>query len=191
MVTALALGAALVGCRRRSADDVPVASDRGVPATPSALTATAEPPAPAPAARRWRDPMLAHNSEARPEMVHVEPRPLTVTEAVAGPPAVAPTPRNFEGELRAVAGDVPSCVPAAELAALPARVEVELDAVVTGSGVVSSIAARSGQLSPAAIECLRARVSAARLAAPVADAPRSITARLVLERAAPRPEQAR
>ena len=115
-------------------------------------------------------------------MVHVEPQPLTETTTVPGEPVAGPTPRDYAGELIAKAGDVSGCVPPAETTALPPRVELDLRAVVTESGVVTRSEVQSAGLSEGALRCVRARVDAARFAAPVADAPRQVTAHVVLDR---------
>ncbi len=116
-------------------------------------------------------------------MVRVEAaQPETVTEDTPGAPIVVPAPRDYAGELRASVGEIAGCVDAAEIAALPERVEVDLEAVVTGSGVVSRGDVRSAALPASALRCLRVRLDAARFTSPVADAPRRITARIVLDR---------
>jgi hypothetical protein len=128
--------------------------------------------------------MLAHASEARPAMVRVEPQPLTETETVPGAPTLGPPPRDCAAELRTLAGDFSSCVPTAELATLPERVELDLEAIVTPSGVVSRSDARGASLSEDTLRCLRDRIGAARFAAPVPDAPRRVTTHVVFDRRA-------
>lgn len=116
-------------------------------------------------------------------MVRVESQqPETETQDVPGAPIFVPAPRDFAGELRASVGEIAGCVGEEEIAALPERVEIDLEAVVTGSGVVSRDDVRSAALPESALRCLRARLDAARFAAPVPDAPRRITARIVLDR---------
>ncbi len=181
VIGALLCGAALVGCREGAEDAAPVASGRGVPQTPSAEALAAQ-PTPPPSARGWQDPMLARPHEERPAMAHVDLPPLTETVTTPGAPIPAPVPRDLAGELKAIAGDVLGCVPAAERAALPERVTLDLEAVVTNSGVVSRADVRSGDVSASAAVCLRTRIGAARFGAPVPDAPRSVTAHVVLDR---------
>ena len=133
--------------------------------------------------------MLPH-SEARPGMVRVAAQPDTESEDVPGAPVFVPAPRDYAGELRANVGEIAGCVSAADIAALPERVEVDLEAVVTGSGIVSRGDVRSAALPQSALRCLRARLDAARFTSPVPDAPRRITARVVLDRR-PTPAQPR
>lgn len=132
--------------------------------------------------------MLPHKSEVRRPMVHVEPSPLTETITTPAAALPGPPPRDYPAELRTRAGDVSSCVTPEELAALPERVEADLEAYVTPNGLVSRADVRSGTLPQSALACLRARIGAAHFAAPVNDAPRQIRAHLVLDRRAVPPE---
>ncbi len=175
----LGLGAGPVACGR-AAEPPPAepAIPRTAPAEQAPSVAAPRPANPP----RWIDPMRPHPSEARFPMAHVEEGPLTVTDAVTTPAAPAPPVRDLDAELRGHAGDVASCVPAAEIAALPPQVAIDLEATIVESGIVSRAAARSATLSPAAVACVRARIDAARFLAPVPGAPRTASTRIALDR---------
>jgi hypothetical protein len=125
--------------------------------------------------------MQPHPGDVRAPMVRVEEAPLTATDTAAAPPAPAQPVRDLSAELRAQAGDVSSCIPVAEVAGR-AQLTVELDATVIESGAISRLAVRGAGLSPEAIACIRARLERARLPGSIPDAPRSVQARIVLDR---------
>jgi hypothetical protein len=125
--------------------------------------------------------MQPHPREARTQMVRVEEAPLTATDTVAAPPAPAQPGRDLATELRALAGDVTGCIPAAEVAGR-AQITVDLEATVVESGTLSRLSVRGAGLSPQAADCIRARLEFARLVPPVPGAPRSVQTRIVLDR---------
>ncbi len=122
-------------------------------------------PAPPPTTRRRRD-------ERSPS-----PPPST-TMAAEAPAAREEAPqRDFEAELRAIAGAPASC---GSLGPATAPITIRLSATVTSQGVVTRGSA-SGNV-PAEVEaCLTRRIEHGRFRAPVEDAPRRVSAELRLE----------
>lgn len=103
------------------------------------------------------------------------PQPLRYTERVVVPAkAPPPRPRDYEGELRRLAGDPSGC---GELGSRE-DVRIGLSATVTENGVVTRAVVRGVPAATAA--CLRQRLEAARFRAPVESAPRTVSADLQL-----------
>jgi hypothetical protein len=153
---------------------------RGPDSPSSARPANAVPGAPAATAPAWIDPMQPHPGEQRAPMVRVDEGALTTTDTVGAPAPAAQPMRDLSAELRALAGDVTGCIPLAEIAGR-AQVSVELEAMVLENGTISRLTVGGAGLPPQATDCIRARLALARLNPPVAGAPRSVQARIVLD----------
>jgi hypothetical protein len=105
---------------------------------------------------------------AAPAAAPAEPT-VEVTRIEERAPA-APPARDYESELRTLAGDPISCVPRETARE---RVRLRVSVVVTESGVVSRVSAASSESQPAA-DCVARRLAAARFRAPVEGAPRTV-----------------
>lgn len=157
---------------------------RGVGDAPGAQT-------PPQLARDRDNPLVRpeHDTRARPELMKAGPRTIEI-ETRPDKQGTEPSdddPRDYAGELRALAGDPISCVPVDAVPPATQQVRIDLEANVTETGVVTRAYATARGLPADALDCLRSRVERGRFAAPVRGAPRSIRATLELRRRAPPP----
>lgn len=123
------------------------------------------------AARTWEatetPPPLAPAPAPTPQVI--------ITQTPEAQPARPPR-RDYEEELRTLAGDPVTCLTAG---LENDRVTIALSAIVTESGVISRVSATSSDDASAAT-CIARRLERARFTAPIPDAPRTVTTSLEL-----------
>jgi hypothetical protein len=112
-----------------------------------------------------------------------EPAIRAEPEAPREQPTMEPPPPDRAAELRALVGDPSSCI--GRLEDPPAELSIQVAATVSTSGVVTRYEVSNSRLSDEAIECIGNRLANARFAAPVEDAPRTITATVTVRGQAP------
>lgn len=92
--------------------------------------------------------------------------------------------RDLGAELRTAASNATSCARAEGANELPERTQLRIEAHVTATGIVTRATASSADLSAEALQCFERRIESYRFAAPVPDAPRSVSTTVVFERQA-------
>lgn len=105
----------------------------------------------------------------------------TTTGGAGGSAAAAPEGRNYAGELATAIGSPMSCIDLATARTLHGHVTIQVTANVTPSGGVTRATAAGAGLPPTALTCVQNLALAARLLAPVADAPRVISTSLTFD----------
>lgn len=91
--------------------------------------------------------------------------------------------RDLSAELRERLGDPSACLDGID--GVPDEVRIDVEATVTGTGVVTRSYVRGGGLPEQALECVRGRLTHARLGGPIPDAPRTVRTTLTLRRERP------
>lgn len=92
--------------------------------------------------------------------------------------AAEPAERNLGDELRAAIGSPESCIDLATARTLHGHLSISVSATVTPAGGVTRASASGGSLPESVLSCVQARALAARIAAPVEGAPRTISTSL-------------
>lgn len=110
-------------------------------------------------------------------------------EPVAEEPPTEPEPepaepeRDLSAELRGMVGDPAGCL--ADVTRSVSDLTVTVRASTSVTGIVTRSSVGGAGLSESARECIRRRLDGARFRGPVPDAPREVTAELVLRRQPP------
>lgn len=126
-------------------------------------------------------------SQATPPTPSVVPAqaPTATQEPAAEPnkaknePAAEPEKkRDYEAELTTAVGTPTDCLKPREGPDSPSEIRVELEAHFLETGAMSRGYARSSQLDPEELTCLRSRLEAVRLQSPIEEAPRTVHATL-------------
>jgi hypothetical protein len=169
---ALAALLVLFGCGWDEVGNAPSPSQRGGP-----REVTVAPPRPPPAPAAPAQPQLAQQPQPaadRPSMF--KPAAAKTEEEAKKEPA-----RDYPAELLAAVGTPVSCFKPRVGPEAPPEIRIALDVHVIESGMVTRAYARSAQLDESELDCVRKRLGALRLRAPVDAAPRSISATLELK----------
>lgn len=144
---------------------------------------------PAPTAEPGQAPKPPNEPRTPATRPTFDPRPPAQPEAVEAAPEPAKD-RDYGAELKAGMGSPISCLkPRLRTDKTPDKITISLTASVMGSGGVSRGEVRSSVLGPTEIDCIRRRLEQQRLAPPIDDAPRRVTAsiELVLQKKDPTP----
>lgn len=109
-----------------------------------------------------------------------EPRGSNPVAAAQEPKPEAPEPekRDFGKELLSAVGTPTQCLHPRVGPDAPASIQIELEAHLIDTGMVTRAYARSSVLDSEELECVRKRVAALRLRGPIEEAPRSVSATL-------------
>lgn len=166
---ALAIALSLAGC---GDDEAPAAvPGRGV--GPEAAAPAAPATEPVKTSRRY-----GSAAEARPQLGPAPTDPIQIVENVPVPAEQQQAPRDLGAELQRAIGDPTACFDRAALANAGPTLSIAVSATVTSSGMITRAEASAPGMPAESIACVRDRVLAARLAPPIADAPRTIGANL-------------
>ncbi len=123
----------------------------------------------------------------RPDQLAAPGRTVSWVERVEQEAEEAPAEpeRDLSAELHRAMGDPSRCAPTG--AELPASFAVNVNVYASVTGAVTRAQVSGPGLPVAMITCLRGRAEHVRFASPVPEAPRSISARLEVERQGPPP----
>jgi hypothetical protein len=117
------------------------------------------------------------------------PLPATTKEQGSDQsPEQAKIERNYEAELRSLIGNPVECLEPRTSDQAPDAITVSLEAHITVNGVISRSSASSPLLTNIELSCIKKRIDVARFSAPVEDAPRTVTATIVLHQTKPNPK---
>lgn len=133
---------------------------------------TAKPQAEAPSDTPTAQP------QAQP--VFPEPQAEPAKPKPEAEPEQKPEERDLNAELLAAVGSPVDCLKPRTGDTAPTSLRVQIDATVVETGLVTRAYAHSSQLDPEELQCMTKRVSALRLAGPIDQAPRSLSATLEL-----------
>lgn len=173
------LALALVGGCDDGADDTPVTEGRGVGGARGGAAA----PAAAPAGEPAVDPMRPPPDDRRLKLADYDPAAVAAERSAEPNPTRDPDrepARDLSAELRTVLGDPSSCLRGLE--DLPEEVTITVDATVVATGIVTRAHASGAGVPEAGLDCVRERLSSARLRPPIDPAPRSVRTTLALRR---------
>lgn len=120
-------------------------------------------------------PAAPVDAPAPPPRPPPPPPPPAAPEAPAGPAELEPE-RDYAAELAALVGSPLDCLQPRKVGDAPEQLSVELEAYVMESGLISRGYVRSSVLGADETNCIRRRLEAQHLAAPVDDAPRQVRA---------------
>lgn len=119
--------------------------------------------------------------QPRPVDPYANPQANAKPEEAAAEATVEEKPRDYPAELLAAMRGAESCVQARTASdALPAELQISLEALVLESGTVVSGSARAPVLTPEELECVKRRLESTRLPDKVKEAPRRVSASLKL-----------
>ena len=117
------------------------------------------------------------------ETQNQEPQPETLSAAEAAPEPAEKPERDLSRELENQMGSPVGCLAPRAAQAAPSELRLSLNASVMPSGAVGrGEVSASGDLSKAELDCLRTRLESLKLAAPIENAPRTVTGSITLTR---------
>ena len=150
----------------------------------------ADVPSPDEEARRAAEAAEAAKRAAAASPIAPAAKPAAEAPAAAKPAAEEKPARDLGAELATAVGNLAACVQprtAGSGTAAGTTLAIGLEAVVTENGIVTRSSVRASALEAPELDCVRRRLAAVRLRAPVEEAPRTVTTSitLTLQAAAP------
>jgi hypothetical protein len=127
---------------------------------------------------RQPEPTASPEQPASPQPA-TEPWPEQEPEAPAKPEKpVEPEKRDYGAELLAALGSPTDCLKPRQGPDSPPEIKVELEAYLLETGTMSRGYARSSELDPDELKCIRSKLESRSLKGPIEQAPRAVHASL-------------